>query len=154
MRVFLQCAICLAALTPWFAPIAARAASDDEAAVRELVKKYVEARDKIDPAATEALFTKDADQLVSTGEWIKGRDELVRAAMASSRSEGGKRTVTVETVRFVSPDVAIADGRYQIAGAAVTRDMWTTLVVTRTAEGWRIAAIRNMLPAAPAPKQP
>jgi len=48
MRVFLQCAICLAALTPWFAPIAARAASDDEAAVRELVKKYVEARDKID----------------------------------------------------------------------------------------------------------
>ncbi len=156
MRSFLQCAICLAALTTWFTPMVASAA-DDEAAVRELVRKYVDARDKMDPAATEALFTKDADQLVSTGEWRKGRDELVRGAMASSRTEEGKRTITVETVRFLSPDVAIADGRYQIAGAGGTRSMWATLVMTRTPEGWRIAAIRNMLPsppATPAPKQP
>jgi uncharacterized protein (TIGR02246 family) len=152
MSGLFQRAICLAALTTCFAPIVARAA-DDEAAVRELVRKYVDARDRIDPAATEALFTKDADQLVSTGEWRKGRDELVRGAMASSREEG-KRTITVETVRFLSPDLAIVDGRYQIAGAVGTRAMWTTLVMTRTADGWRIAAIRNMLPSAPAAPAP
>jgi len=31
--------------------------------------------------------------------------------------------------------------------------MWTSLVILRTADGWRIAAIRNMLPAPPAPSR-
>jgi len=29
--------------------------------------------------------------------------------------------------------------------------MWSTFVMTREAGGWRITAIRNMLPAPPAP---
>jgi hypothetical protein len=49
--------------------------------------------------------------------------------------------------------VALADGRYELTGLAggESRKMWTTLVLTRGADGWRIAAIRNMLPAAPVP---
>ncbi len=121
----------------------------EEAAVRLVVQKYVEAREKQDPAATEALFTGDADQLVSSGEWRRGRPEVVKGTMASSRSNSGHRTIVVETVRFVSVDVAIADGRYELAGGgAEVRKMWTTLVLKKTAQGWRIAAIRNMLPAA------
>ena len=118
----------------------------DEAAVRDVVKRYVDARDAKDPKATEALFTADADQLVSSGVWRKGRDAVVKGTMASSEAAGGKRTITVETVRWLSPDVAIADGRYEIAGAE-TRKMWTSIIVARKPEGWRIAAIRNMLPA-------
>lgn len=125
------------------------AAAKDEAAVRDVIRKYVEARDSMDARATEALFTSDADQLVSTGEWRRGRDAVVRGTMASSRSSEGKRSIAVETVRFLTPDVAIADGRYEISNKAgeVTRKMWTTLMLTRGARGWRIAAIRNMLPA-------
>ena len=78
---------------------------------------------------------------------------MVRGTLASSQSTGGTRTITVESVRFIARDVAIADGRYEISGLAggQARRMWTTLVVSRTPEGWRIAAIRNMLPAPPAP---
>jgi uncharacterized protein (TIGR02246 family) len=132
-----------------------RAPGNDESPIREVVSKYVEAREKIDPKAVEALFTSDADQLVSSGEWRKGRDAVVQGAMASSRSTGGKRTITVEQVRFVTPDVAIADGRYELTGLAggSTRRMWATLVLKKTDSGWRIAAIRNMLPAAPAPSR-
>ena len=121
----------------------------DEAAVRELVARYVDARDHTDPKAVAALFTKDADQLVSTGEWRKGLDQVVRGTVASSQASSGKRTITVESVRLLADGVAIADGRYEIAGAngAPDRRMWTTLVVVRTPDGWRIAAIRNMLPA-------
>ena len=45
-----------------------------------------------------------------------------------------------------------ADGRYDLTGLAggETRHMWTSIVSVKTAAGWRIAAIRNMLPAAPA----
>ena len=133
----------------------AQADRNGEAPIREVVSKYVDARERIDPKAVEALFTSDADQLVSSGEWRKGRDAVVRGAMASSRSTGGKRTITVEQVRFLTPDVAIADGRYELTGLSggANRSMWATLVLRKTDGGWRIAAIRNMLPAAPVPSR-
>ena len=123
--------------------------ANDEAPIRALVARYVAAREQIDPQAVAKLFTADADQLVSTGEWRKGRSEVVRGTMASSQAATGKRTITVESIRFITADVALADGRYEIAaaGGQQARKMWTTLLVVRTAEGWRIAAIRNMLPA-------
>lgn len=134
----------------------APARSGDEAAVREIVRRYVDARENRDPKATGALFTADADQLVSSGEWRKGRDEVVRGTMASSQQTGGTRTITLESVRFLTPDVALADGRYELSGMAggQTRKMWTTLILTRGTEGWRISAIRNMLPAPAAPASP
>jgi uncharacterized protein (TIGR02246 family) len=127
----------------------------DEAAVRAMVRNYVDARESMDAHAVEALFTADADQLVSTGEWRKGREQVVRGAMASSKNTGGRRTITVTSVRFLAPTVAIADGRYELTGLAGgrSRSMWTTLVLARDSGGWRITAIRNMLPAAPAPSR-
>jgi uncharacterized protein (TIGR02246 family) len=131
----------------------AQSPAGDEAAVRVIVQKYMDARDRQDAHALEGLFTADADQLVSSGEWRKGRAELVKGTLASSQSTGGKRTITVTSVRFLAPGVAVADGHYDLTGLAggETRNMWTTLVMTRGEGGWRIAAIRNMLPAAPAP---
>ena len=68
----------------------------DEAAIRNLVKEYVGARERGDPAAVGALFTSDADQLVSSsGEWRRGRDALVKGTLASSQRTGGNRTITL-----------------------------------------------------------
>jgi uncharacterized protein (TIGR02246 family) len=123
----------------------------DEAAIRDVVKEYVAARERRDPAAVGALFTSDADQLVSSGEWRRGRDELVKGTLASSQRTGGNRTITLETIRFPNRDVAIADGRYEITGGVGgDRRMWSTFVMVRDGSAWRIAAIRNMLPAPPA----
>ena len=123
----------------------------DEAAVRDVVKEYVAARERRDQAAVGALFTSDADQLVSSGEWRRGRDELVKGTLASSQRTGGNRTIALETIRFPNRDVAIADGRYEITGGAGgDRRMWSTFVMVRDGSAWRIAAIRNMLPAPPA----
>lgn len=131
---------------PW---AGSAAQAGDDAAIRALVAKYAAAREERDPEAIGALFTDDADQLVSSGTWRRGRDELVRGMLDSSRRNPGERTITVETVRFLTPEVAIANARYEIAGAdgREARRMWSTFVVQRTESGWRIAAIRNMLPA-------
>jgi uncharacterized protein (TIGR02246 family) len=136
----------------FFAATLLCAQSTNEAAVRDVVARYVAAREHSDEKAIAALFTADADQLVSSGEWRKGRPEVVRGTLASSQTTGGTRSITVESVRFLSPDVAIADGRYDISGTVggEARHMWTALILRRTADGWRIAAIRNMLPAPPA----
>ena len=69
--------------------------------------------------------------------------------MASSKKETGKSSITIDSIRFLDANIAIAEGRYETSAAATgqTRHMWTTLIVERTDAGWRIAAIRNMLPA-------
>jgi uncharacterized protein (TIGR02246 family) len=129
-----------------------RSAEQDGAAIRAIVADYLHARERRDPDAIGALFTEDADQLTSSGEWRRGRDEIVRGTLASSQQTAGQRSITIETVRFPQPDTAIADGRYQLAGLNEgTRNMWTSFVFVRSAGQWRIAAIRNMLPAPPAP---
>src|SRR5882757_1060731 len=114
----------------------------DEAAVRGMVKRYADARDVSDPKAIGALFTDNADQLVSTGEWRRGREALVRGMLASSARATGKRTLAVETVRFLGAGMAIADARYEIGD----RKMWSTFIMKRRSGGWRIEAIRNMFP--------
>ena len=135
--------------TQWLAAQPGGKAADD-AAVREMVKRYADARDVSDPKAIGALFTDDSDQLVSNGEWRRGREALVRGMLSSSARETGKRTLAVETVRFVSADVAIADARYEIGD----RKMWSPFVMKRGPGGWRIEAIRNMLPTAPSSQPP
>jgi uncharacterized protein (TIGR02246 family) len=123
--------------------------SADETAIRALVQKYLDARENQDERAVDSLFTDEADQLVSTGEWRKGRAELTKGTLANSRNSGGKRTITLTSVRFLAPGTAIADGRYELIGLSTggNRSMWTTFVLTRQSSGWKIAAIRNMLPA-------
>jgi uncharacterized protein (TIGR02246 family) len=122
------------------------AQGDETAAVKDVVRRYVDARETRDAKSIASLFAPDADQLVSSGEWRRGAPLLVKGMLASSERNAGKRTITVETVRFLGSDVAIADGRYEIAGA---RPMWSTFVMRKHNGTWRIEAIRNMLPSAP-----
>jgi uncharacterized protein (TIGR02246 family) len=131
---------------------ASTSASADETAVRAVVQQYVEAREAQSADALQKLFTDDADQLVSSGEWRRGRDAVVKGGLASSQQTGGTRALIVERVRFLAPAVALVDARYELTGlqGGATRSMWATLVIVRDGSGWRIAAIRNMLPAAPA----
>ena len=127
-------------------------AGEDDAAIRAIIQAYEAARGGEDPQAIAALLTTDADQLVSDGTRRSGRDELVGGMIESSRRNPARRTITVATVRLVSPEVALVDGDYRQVGGdgQPDRDMRTTFTLLRTPEGWKIAGIRNMLPATPA----
>ena len=124
-------------------------AEDEAEAIRALVGRYASARASGDARAIRELFTDDADQLVSSGAWRRGREALVAGMLGSSRRNPGTRTLAVDRVRFPAAGVAVADARYVIAATdgAAARKMWSTFLCLRTGEGWRIAAIRNMLPA-------
>jgi uncharacterized protein (TIGR02246 family) len=141
--------VALALLTP--ASATGQAPPTDDAAVRAVVDAYSAARDKGDATALTALFTADADQLVSSGEWRRGREAVVKGSLASSQQTQGKRTFTIETVRMLAANVALADSRYDIAQTdGTTRRMWASWVLVKDGTTWKIAAIRNMLPAGPA----
>ena len=126
----------------------ATAASPDEEAVRSVIADYMGARNSKSPEALRHLFTPDADQLVSNGQWRHGIDELVRGMMASSGNEQSKSRIEITDIRMLDKDIALVDGRYQTTAADGTvRNMWTTFVLRRTVSGYRISAIRNMKPA-------
>jgi uncharacterized protein (TIGR02246 family) len=148
MRIFEVLSILFAMLLAGVNPCAA-ADSDEQKAVKDLVAKYSAARESRDPVAIDALFTQDADQLPSSGVWRRGRANLVKGMLGSSSRRPGTRTLIVETVRLITPTVALADARYVISGSqgSEPRRMWSTFLARRTSDGWRIAAIRNMLPA-------
>jgi uncharacterized protein (TIGR02246 family) len=149
MPVLAFLAFCCLMPEPSFAQAGAGAIAD-EAAVRAVVARYVDARDKRDAKLLAELFTADADQLVTTGEWRKGRDNVVQGGLASSQANPGARQIAIEVVRLVAPGVALADGRYEISEPQGVRRMRTTFVVVRDGNVWRIAAIRNMAPTDPA----
>lgn len=129
----------------------AAARSADEAAIRAVVKAFLDTREANDVAGLTALLTQDVDQQQTSGNVRRGRDAVVKGSLETQQSTGGKRTITLESIRFVTADVAIADGRYDSLGRAdgTDRHMLTSMVLRREGGGWKIAAIRNSLPTSP-----
>jgi uncharacterized protein (TIGR02246 family) len=140
-----------AAVAP--AVVAAQSAdrAADEQAVRAVIQAFLDTREKNDAAGLAALLTPDVDQRQTSGNVRSGRDAVVSGSLATQESTGGRRTITVDSLRFVGADVAIADGRYDSIGRADGTDqrMLTSMVLRREGAAWKIAAIRNMLPSAP-----
>jgi uncharacterized protein (TIGR02246 family) len=118
----------------------------------DLIANYEKARDDADLESLQELFTQDADQLVSSGAWRRGIDALLKGMISSSNRNPGDRSIEVEKIRFLTEFIAIIDARYIIKGSdgKTDRKMWSTFMAKKESGRWRIAGIRNMLPASPA----
>ncbi|MDA1122572.1 MAG: SgcJ/EcaC family oxidoreductase [Bacteroidetes bacterium] len=137
-------------VTPFLYAQDTTAKTEQEQLIQSLINKYTEAREKRDTVLLESILTDDIDQLVSSGVWRIGKDTAKQGMMQSSQSNPGSRTITVDKVRFLTSECGIADARYEIQNTDGTaRRMWSTFVVVYDKDRWRIAAIRNMLPAVP-----
>ena len=120
----------------------------DENAIKGVIQEFLDARDANDPKRLGAVLTADADQQQTSGERRSGREAVVKGSLSTQQSTGGKRTIAVDSIRFVAADVALADGRYDSVGRADGSDlhMLTVIVLRRESGVWKIAAIRNMVP--------
>jgi uncharacterized protein (TIGR02246 family) len=136
----------LATMQVAFAQAPDRAA--DEKAIKAVIQEFLDARDANDPTRLGAVLTPDADQQQTSGERRRGRDAVVKGSLSTQQSTGGKRTIAVDSIRFIAADAALADGRYDSVGRADGSDlhMLTMIVLRREAGAWKIAAIRNMVP--------
>jgi uncharacterized protein (TIGR02246 family) len=122
--------------------------SADETEIRRVVASFIGTREADDAESLRMLLTEDADQQVTSGALRSGREAVVNGSLSTTRDTGGERRITVESVRLVTPDVAIVDGAYDIVGRRDgDRHYRTTMVMKKESGSWRIAAIRNMQPA-------
>jgi hypothetical protein len=116
--------------------------------ITTLIDHYAQAREKKDTVLLKSILTTDVDQLVSSGEWRNGIKGSMDGMMRSSDSNPGSRKLIVEKIRFINSESAIVDARYEIQNTdGSTRKMWSTFIVMNSKNGWKISAIRNMLPA-------
>ncbi|MGV9820039.1 SgcJ/EcaC family oxidoreductase [Nocardia xishanensis] len=124
--------------------------TDDDTLIRDLFQRFMRAWTDNDAAAFGALFTEDSDYVSYDGTRAMGRAEhqhnhdlLFRGVLAGSALVGD-----LESIRYLTPDVAVLYGtasvlmpwRSRLPKRRLSRQ---TVVVVRTSDGWRIAAIHN-----------
>lgn len=119
--------------------------SADEQAIRQVTQGYILTRDNGDEAGLRALLTEACDQRLTSGGMRSGQDAVVSGSLDTTQTTGGKRVITLEEIRFLGDDVALANGSYDSLGRADGTDlhMQTTMVFWRVDGKWRIDAIRN-----------
>jgi uncharacterized protein (TIGR02246 family) len=88
----------------------------DEAAIRQNVEKYVEAYNRRDARTMASMWSPDAVYMdPTTGEGIVGREAIARQFdEVFAGSEDAKLAVTVDSIEFVSPNVAVEKGMAEV----------------------------------------
>jgi uncharacterized protein (TIGR02246 family) len=125
--------------------------SRDEAAVREVYQRFMDAWNRGSGAGLAAVFTEDGDLVGFDGTHLRGPQEIgpFHQRLFDKWLKGSRLVGQVSDVRFLGPDVAVmhAVGRTVLRGRrapAPERDSIQTLVATRQEGGdWRLAAFQN-----------
>jgi uncharacterized protein (TIGR02246 family) len=123
----------------------------DEAAVRVLEARQADAWNHHDAKAYASLFTDDGDVVNVVGWWWKGRPQIeakLTAAFALAFRDS-TLTVTDVSVRFLTPDIAVAHVLWSMTGAKMPpgipepRQGIQVQVLQRAAGGWLITTFQN-----------
>jgi uncharacterized protein (TIGR02246 family) len=139
-------------------PALAQTPSADEKDIRAIASQLQQAWNKADARMLADLFLTDGDYVSSTGRTARGRAEVEKAFAQQWAGiyKGTRITVTTTTVHFISKDVAIADGAFDVTGMKDAsgkplgpRSGLSSVVAAKKGDRWYIAALRGMVPSVP-----
>ena len=126
--------------------------SSDEAAIRGLVDAFTEGWNAHDGKACARPFAPDADFTNIMGLRAHGRDLIARGhdEILSTIFRTARISSTVESIRFIRPDVAVADVAFSMksegGGPFGLVQSLAGLVATKEGDSWSIVVFRNMVP--------
>lgn len=151
----------LALLSP--APVLAKAhpASpksdiENDAAIRKLYAAFQAAWNVHKVHDLVEMWVEDGDHMEPDGRVAKGHTQLEKLLTVQHMSVFQKTelTLSIDQVWFISEDVALVDGQYEITGVVdpegkpvAPRKGKLTSVLLREHGAWKIAADRLMIPA-------
>jgi uncharacterized protein (TIGR02246 family) len=125
----------------------AQESSEDERQIRAIITDFSDVWARADVQAFESLLTEDAEWVVRSGTFLKGRPEVVayHADLMSRNFSGSHVVWQPVALRFLRPDVVVA----HVAAQLTLRDGterppgMVTLVFAKGAGRWRITAVQN-----------
>src|SRR5437660_3277981 len=118
----------------------------DKAVLQRNGEAFVEAFHKGDAKALAAFWTADGDYTDETGHHMKGREAIEKTFAAFfSDNKGLKLRINSDSLRFVSPDVAIEDGTTEVifADAAPPSRARYTIVHVKKDSQWLLSSGRD-----------
>jgi uncharacterized protein (TIGR02246 family) len=144
----------------WLSLVAASAAvaqsAKDEQAIDAVVTGFAASWNAPGMPGLEKLFAPDADFVVVSGHWHKGRNDIVtyHRGLLQGGYKGSHLSPVKIDVRFIRPDVAIAHAAWHADyhgrdGMPAVRTALMTLVLTKDQGRWEIAAAHNTLTGGP-----
>jgi len=124
----------------------------EEAALLKNAEAFVAAFHKGDAKALAALWTVDGDYTDMDGRVMKGRDAIEKAFVGFfAHNKGLKLRIDIAELRFVTPDVAIEDGKTEVIppdGGPPSRARYTIVHVKKDGK-WCLSSVRDAAYAPP-----
>jgi uncharacterized protein (TIGR02246 family) len=131
--------------------------TSDEDRIKKALGDFVEAWNRHDAKAFSMVFAEDADFTNVRGTSAHGRDEIEKfhAPLFATRFKDTNQKITEIKIRFIKPDVAAVDARWEMTGAKGAdgqaiplRKGLLNFVMTKQGDKWLITVMHNMdLPA-------
>ena len=123
--------------------------SADEEAIRETDDAFVKAYGLGDAKSVAALFTTDAEYVDEMGNVFQGRAAIQESLKDFfAENPGCKLSMNIDSIRFISPGVAVEDGTTAITHAEgeISADSLYTTVHVKTDGKWLAASVRDHAP--------
>lgn len=127
----------------------------NEQAIRTLYEQFTAAWNKHDVPAMAGMWVEDGDDVEPDGRVAKGRNEVLDLFKLehSSVFKNSHLTLTLDTVWFMTGDVALGDGTYELTGVVgpdgkeipARKGRFSTIFLNERSRWW-IAASRLMIP--------
>jgi len=117
--------------------------SPEKSAVLALDRAYEAAFAKGDAAAMSAFFAEDAEQTTEDGTLLTGRVAIEKAITAGLKSnKGAKLAIALDSVRLLTPDVAVEKGASTVTGAdGETSDSLYSAIYVKKDGQWKISQL-------------
>ena len=125
---------------------------EDERTIRGMVDQAVARLNKGDVSAFDDFWDENADYVGVDGTLIKGRAQMQAFFRKMAESSAGHQIVSVEQIRFITPELATVDGSWTVTGArsadgkvlAPIKGRGFEVVQKRNGK-WRFIATREMV---------
>jgi uncharacterized protein (TIGR02246 family) len=120
--------------------------SEAEQAIQKQAEGFIDAFHKGDAKAVAACWTADGDFTDQTGRLLQGRDAIEKAFQGYfAENKGLKLRINSNSLRFVTPDVAVEDGTTEVLGpdgGPPTRARYTNVLVRKDGN-WYLSSVRE-----------
>lgn len=126
--------------------------AQDEEMIRKVLSDFLDAWNKHDAKAFSMVFADDADFTNVRGKSAHGRVEVEKfhAPLFASRFKDTHQKMTETKIRFIRPDVASVDARWEMTGAKgpegqdiPLRKGLLNFVMTKEGDKWLITVMHN-----------
>jgi len=125
----------------------------DEDVIRKVLADFIASWNKHDARAFSMVFAEDADFTNVRGMSAHGRAEVEKfhAPLFATRFKDTHQKITDTKIRFIKPDVAAVDARWEMTGAKnpegqdiPLRKGLLNFVMTKENDKWFITVMHNM----------